>query len=460
MPLILGDHIINYINGPSAVTILKPKRHGNTFILFGERHSIQYYSECEYEDCLELQTTFIEKLNDFAKDYPTDFFLEDFFKYGDNTLMELESIDETKKASVKQIAWEVTKSLRQYKANPTEETKNKYIKVKKATRGLPEESNMTQMGLLYRPCFFQKMKSLENCPYKNIRWQYADVRDACLYKKSCGTRDSFLEVAYYGHNALRDVIKYFLNPDSHKDDVYNAFEDFDKVMFGFEKIILLLSDKHQFVRELLESPFFKKQYDKTNKDIFTVISFVHLFDYYFRTRNIHDKMQKIIGLVEKIRDYGIIINNERSLSRKSAEYKIIEIQEDELEKELKILISSNQTIPLTILHHLLFAFFLDIYFILRSYDNSKLTVGYFGDEHMLGITEYFANIIQTHSVEFMVRQQPIIGQINTPIYIDKVIEILERPKNKSRSKSKSKPRRHSNPSFRSLRAKPVRAKSI
>ena len=316
MPLILGDHVINYINGPSAMTILKPKRSGNTFILFGERHNIQYYHECEYENCVELQTTFIEKLNDFAKDHSVDFFIEEFFRYGDHTIMDLESIDESKKASARQFGWLGTKSMREYKANP----------IGKKVKGM-QESNMTQMTILYRPCFFQKIKSLYNCPYKNIRWQYADARDACQYKRGCGMKDNHLvDVSYYGHDSLRDVLGYFLKSENHEDDLYNAFETFDKVMFGYDKILLLLQNKRQFVIELLESPLFKKQYDRTDKS-FTVDSFVQLIDYYFRSRKMQtpSKLEKIIILIEKIRDLGILINTERSLNTKTEEYKIVKV---------------------------------------------------------------------------------------------------------------------------------------
>jgi hypothetical protein len=172
------------------------------------------------------------------------------------------------------------------------------------------------------------------------------------------------------------------------------------------------------------------------------------------------KLEKIIILIEKIRDLGLIINTERSLNTKSEEYKIAVQQKEMLKEDLKDFISTiSAEIPLTVLHHILFAFYLDVYFILRSY-HTPLTFAYFGDEHMMGITEYFVNIIKTHSVKFMVRQQPVLGQINTPIYIDKVIDVEPKSITKSKSKSitKSK-RRHSNPSFRS-RPKSIRAKSI
>jgi len=473
MPLILGDNVINYINGPSAMIILKPKNpRDNTFILFGELHKIQYYSKCEYENCLELQTTFIEKLNEFAKYHPTDFFIESYFKYGDNSIMNMESItDESSVANKKQFDWLLTKSLRQYKANPTEENKSNYKTQRRRSTFSKLESNMTQLDILYRPCFFQKITSLENCPYKNIRWQYADSRSACEYNRSCGIKEkSFLQNIYYADRTLVIARTYFSKPVLNGWDLEQAFDDYDASISGFEQYVLLLKDTPLFVEELLTQQPFKKQYDKVN-DIFTIESFVRLFNSYLQRYGINEsKKQTIILLFELLTEWSNLHKIRRYKPKASKEYISSKQQLEELDKVIhNIFISSTQNqIPMEILREMLTSFFLDIYFILRSYDNnSKLTVGYFGIAHVLEIQEYFVNIIHTHTTEFSVNQDTSDGFVNTPIYIDKVIEIPEPPKSlpksltKSiKSKSKSKPRRHSNPSFRSLRSKTVRAKSI
>jgi len=377
MALLLANSTIKEINGPLGMYCLEPKDDDTVnfplpyFMLFSDLHDPKYYKPCDTPNCYELDKDFLSVLDCFAKSVRTDFYLEHF----------LSSVDLEKE-------YAFAKKIR--------------------TRGLKESmSNMTNLVKIMYSCFIQRFKQ-EHCSYKNIYWQYSDIRQSLGNYRNNYIPNQFeyyIEVAKEiletlcesKKNGLKKITIQFIfndifeNLKKNKDDVV----DFDGVFYYLQ---LLLTDIDEYTNQLFMSRTIKKQFDKLSpqkKRIFSLESFQEHFRHWYKFYE---------SFYKKIHN----IRNTREVYSKFIHLITLMVNDKEIERPDEIIAAFNELTSdeLEYLHIFTLAIAsisVDMYFILRSSKpvvNKNLVIGYFGESHVRSITHYYVNIIKTHKIDY------------------------------------------------------------
>ena len=412
MPLYIDNVAIKYLNGPVSMSILEPNQDlhlqlKNTIILFGDTHNLARMKPCPEEDhtCFDLETTFMEVLNNFAKTHPVYFYFEAFLNHG--------FYEQSQKPN--------------------------YIH-----RNMPQvgKSDMLYTIQRNRSCFYSKDSAVnrENCKYNNITWQYADIRQISdetmkyrnkhnkphihngkydmeyfLYKDSyfvyfSGAIGSFFDKAPLTERRWKNILMNVY--DMFQDVIDENGNDLVKIEDLYDFYYMVFNDIPMFITKLLDSYSYKKQINKLSeemKSIFTAESFVEYTEYsiieeyrdfgkthYLQLVEDKEKMEKVRRIVSSVilaflrKDYVFL----RELH--GSDYLI------ELGVTTDVINSYIYSILETV-----YSVVLDIYFILRSYstthntlNDSRLCLGYFGLYHCDNLKHYFLNIVKTHKLGF------------------------------------------------------------
>lgn len=323
MPLILEHHEISKINGPRHISCLKSKKiHDDRYIiLFGETHSI-YENYCFDNKCYDIQLDFIDVLNKFAKFVKTSFYLEQFITdsvYLHETRPDIEA---------KILADQKLYSELHHK-------KKKTIKESSRLSALGR-SSMMDLSHMYESCFYKNYNHL--CPYKNIKWQYSDIREKQYYFKDSnrpiGSRKptpSLLDIGIvYATRKMAEIFevsKDDTNTDTikfNKNNISNLYEIFyvgnlswsDYPSLTIDKYIsladIIFNNNNELVDLIMNFYPVQKQYNKLPgiyKRIFTNKSFQYMIQRYDEKYNVlsssHtiDKMINFLYLSKEYLDY-------------------------------------------------------------------------------------------------------------------------------------------------------------
>jgi hypothetical protein len=439
MPLIFGPYSINVINGPSSMSVLvqndnNPYLNKNTIILFGETHTLEHYEPCEKkdDDCDELITDFIHKLNIFAIhtriDFYTEFFLESQYLNPTPVVIENHTNEfiRDKKDILKFIEPSDTTTL----VDRERELKRK----NRTLRGFLK-SNMTAMNILYNGCFYKEYKkNTDICPYNNIIWQYADLRKSKTYKTKNIDYTNFSEHTH-GYEMFLKSKRNTLTLDHELIDEYCTMDGSAKVIDVLRIIHLSLTNLNLFVINLMQTPFIKKQRDKINKNIrglFSVESFIKLF---YDTRlqfaflpnsqpNSQSNSKSKNDEYDKRKHFKLITFIELLITYLDTQS--IDVQNDILIKLNSIESFTDEEWNASQWVHVgIGTSVLDMYFILRinkeeadNTNNEKLVLGYFGENHLDNITYYLCIIIQTHRLLKHYKNEDDVFRINITDNID------------------------------------------
>jgi len=434
MPLIFGDYSIEVLNGPSRMNILLQNDipgynqyfNNNTIILFGEFHTLAYFQPCNgAPNCNELFTDFILKLNVFAEHIKTEFYVEDFIDSQHTKQSILKQTISAEQMSInEQFLKKKRRALLLYRGD-LPETSGKSLSEKKQIATsyfnlLPNfsTSNMSELIGLYEGCFYKTHRTNPNlCPYNNIIWQFADIRQTFKYTKYID-----LENFIINHESFYDFLYLFYqNNGQLTDDMCLIFLD-ELASKGIDfleylKILLFsITDLEQYVHELMLTSIIQKQLSKINENIrhiFSEESFIELFKYYRlefakNDDNEYDnsKHVKLIKLIELFISY--IISNEYN----------DEIQRKKSLDDINLIgnFNDDEWNASSYFHVTITTAILDMYFILRINKenprgelNTKLVLGYFGSGHIIGITYYLCSIIKTHKLLY--NYQSLDGEI-------------------------------------------------
>ena len=483
MPLILGSHVINAINGPRQMNLLVKNAgadeniNNNTIILFGEKHDYGAYSPCmDGEDCLEIQSEFIHFLNEFAATHRTDFYLEEFFKSSKsnefpNPITDLDIAgmtgykNRTRDSTFKMLETERTKYIEKYKTFRDSSQQTAPPSYELVTEG-KTRSSMVDFDKIYEMCFNKITKNYDlsrttfynaayyNCPYKNIIWQYADVRRTNKYisQFTIENLDLFhqmlvspkiLSLFYLkkGSNTAElnehvkklnvEIVDTLLQEDYDETDSSHIFfensplftkKDLESINMYFIRNIAgkqsaslyevlsmyvnAITTPQSFIEHLLESPIIKKQLNKIDERIrhlFSVESFVQYLNW---CKHTNEDAQPFIGdtnlfqeLLNLLLEYYNPANDSLTPDEKNA-------LEERVLRDINAMrnFTDHEYSVAKMAYIITDSVTLDIYFILRINKripdgNNKLVVGYFGNAHNNGITHYLTEILRSHDLQ-------------------------------------------------------------
>ena len=460
MPLYLNEVAIEYLNGPVCMSILKPKRSNlqiqNNFILFGDTHNNRRFQACNENDksCVELETSFIAQLNEYAKKHPVYFYFE---AYMDHSFYE---------------------KLQDENYNPKPERK-------------VGNSNMINTIHRYKTCFYMKDTNVNKklvCPYSNIKWQYADIRHtgdtAIAYRNKHDkphVRNGKYDIEYlldkssyfeYFNGIIGEFFTESVNFNnfvlSMDDEVFqevnaNSGNDLMDYMQMTDFFYLLLTDTPLYITTLLDSYSYRKQLDMLSADMREILStesFIQYAEY-----NIHEELHNYSK-----KNYEPIIKDKKiedscrsflssiilAISRKDIPL-LKSLRESDYKSALGVTSVMLNEYILSILESQ-YSSSVDIYFVLRSYSSkhavlrgSRLTLGYFGVYHIDAIKHYLTNIVKTHREIFQSDNRDGGGirriHIDKSVYLNqKVLPLSKSKTSRSRSRSRSRPFGHSNKS--------------
>jgi hypothetical protein len=415
MPLLLGKNIINEIKGPFTMNVLRPNAPGATMILFGESHTLDHYEPCKSDNCISMINNFVPMLNEFASTYPTELYTEAFFSDYKHTSSPFNKSTET-------IIDTSIQGLHDFR-RPINPIKLRGINI--------PESTLDEFNNLYLYCFHPTYK--HKCEYKNISWNYADVRFSNVY----GFDTMSKSASHYSRliNTLKNIkfrpeddddIPFDIDKDvllEIRDDVesemsreYTNKQDFSLPDY-LRRLVFINNDASFFIDRLFETDRIKSQYDKLSdelKQVFTKESFIDLSTYW-RKSDIEER--DYIGFdIEYNHKYSVLLELLISFYTTKDETNMDEIATT-INKHLDDY--DEQEFEFTKLAPLAFtSCALDIYFILRSnkrIKENKLIVGYFGRAHTDIITTYYTKIIKTHT---LIASKIGEGVINIPDDID------------------------------------------
>ena len=412
MPLYIDNVAVKYLNGPVSMSILEPNEDlhlqiKNTIILFGDTHNTERMTPCQKDTdrCFELETTFMEVLNNFAKTYPVYFYFEGYLNH--------DFYEKSQKPTYKH-------------------------------KVLPQVGKSDMLYIIQRnkSCFYSKDSAVnrEHCKYNNITWQYSDIRQITdetltyrnkhnkhhihdgkydmeyfLYKDSyflyfSGAIGSFFDEAPLTERRWKNVLMNVY--DMFEDVVYTSGNNLLKIEDLYDFYYTLFNDIPMFITKLLDSYSYKKQINKLSeemKNIFTFESFVEYTEYtireeyndfgkthYLQLVEDREKMEKVRRIVS-----SVIL----AFLRKDFVF-LRELHGSDYLSELGVTSAIINEYIYSILETV-YAVVLDIYFILRSYSTthntlheSRLCLGYFGLYHCDNIKHYFVNIAKTHKLGF------------------------------------------------------------
>jgi hypothetical protein len=377
MALLLANSTIKEINGPLGMYCLESKDDDTVkfplpyFIFFSDLHDTRYYKPCSTPNCYEIDKDFLSVLDCFAKSVRTDFYVEDFFSTVD--------IDK-EHAFAKKI-------------------KNRDQKSKR--------SNMINLAKTMYECFIQRFKE-EHCPYKNIYWQYSDVRKTFSNYRNTHAPNQFehyIEVAKEFLDVLRDCKKNGFNKDAIKyllNDLFQMRRKSGVDIVNFDGLVqylqLIFTDIDEYTNQLFMSRTIKKQYDKlspSKKRVFSLKSFQEHFEHWYK-------------LYESFYKKQYNIRNTREIYLKFLHLISLMIRDKEVERPDEMIaafdeITANEINYVNIFTLAVGSISVDMYFILRSSKptvNQNLVIGYFGESHVRSIVHYYVNVLKTHKINY------------------------------------------------------------
>lgn len=396
MPLILGKNRIDQIKGPYYLSVLKPINQGITMLLFGETHTNYHYTPCDKDGCISMIKEFVPMLNEFASTYPTELYTEDFFVDYENNI---------KTPYTKQYEEHLDRKI----------TTLKSYRKKISNTMFEPTSVMDEFNQLYIFCFNPLYK--QKCEYKNISWNYADVRDTNMYdfdtlskvnEEYVSMIDAFKVIKCVSKRPMTIYFKSEIPSEIDKDALLHIKETIEHDMrrkynnkdaFNlpdyFNRLRLILNPVF-FIDQLLQTPRIKSQYDKMSAElklIFTPESFIELakeWGNYLDTNEFKD---------EYISNYSTLLELLYSFYISKTDDEM-----DRIASDINSHLENYDEPEFFFIRHAVVAYLgcaLDIYFILRSNKrekSNKLVVGYFGSNHSKHISTYFTRIIKTHTV--------------------------------------------------------------
>ena len=304
---------------------------------------------------------------------------------------------------------------------------------------------MTELVSLYNSCFYKVFKS-ELCPYKNIKWQFADARKINKYDD----KSYSIETITYTTDMINKFILENFNSDDKNEITDELLLNLRVDMFEYNinvidiltDINIILTDTSLYIEKLLDRQIFKKQLNKMNeetKSIFSKHSFILLADAYktyFKDVNIQGFVHMIELLISffKLCPAGVC----------SEEH--VDNANDIIQKLNGLSFPKDILIQYGYIAMAVGNCAMDIYFILRIYKqdndipNKKIVVSYFGSIHSDKLIYYFTEIVKTHTVQFFSRCRPDIRriEITETINLNEIMEhepiIIKGGKNKKTKK--------------------------
>lgn len=426
MPFHIGNDVYHEIRGPYGMVILRPKHEPDcTFVLLKEVHSSEHWKPCDVPHCANVHSDFIESLHTLAKHHPVEFYVEDFF----NGIGEMTASDSEQLARIDRNA----RKLKQV-AN----TKTKFETNQDLHYGT---SHTVEISGLYKNCFLPYTK--HKCEYPEIKWNYADARKqqtlsyssissyTPLYSEMLKVLDQYRN----GSKGLFPDSEKLLNfTDSepwefHYEDgitvellqriYHNMMEllnasDAPKsmkkltvhthILYHFFEVLrnILTMKDSDYVHALLTQPHtvLFDQYrslPKALRGIFTEASFVEHQAFYTSAQEEDEYVDKLLTLWMEFCE--VMVKGDRARQQAIAdEMAVMYYPDEEFDYMEKVF-----------MYHT--AITLDIYFILRAYNRtkiSKVVVGYFGSAHINALVNYFTNIVNTHTVEYSVDGKGVV----------------------------------------------------
>jgi len=434
MPVHIGDDIYDEIRGPYSFTLLKPIHEPDiTFLFLGETHNFDYWTPCDGPRCANVQTDFMESLNQLAKTYPIEFYIEKFV-HSKQDLTELDSFDIQfldRRADIIRNTVHDTKKTKQERYPSSHITKE-------------INSPMVETAFLYRSCIYPVATRVCKLPYLN--WNFTDARHENVFTYSSIVsnlplyRDIISTLYKYRRGKqgreLPDIKTGLLQQDI-KDDI-EWVDDFKtgvtvEIMQRFVKCAnttlrekesirksskkttlhthlfyaylemkrnILTEPNEVFVRRILTQPYsvlFEQYRDmpKHLRLLFTEESFVKLQMYYKNMfPNTEREVQYVVDLVTLLMEF--IEKAETSDPR--LEEIVQEINDMDYEDNKFHFIQNIFTYYTAIV--------LDMYLLFRAYKRgkeSKLVVGYLGDAHVNSIVHYLTRIVKTHRIDYQTK---------------------------------------------------------
>ena len=376
----LDNTLITKISGPMSMRILTPKSDIKLplILLFGDLHSgIKGICKCkEDEICYIINSKrFIKHFDNIATtEKPIDFFVESF-KYKQDI----------------EIA-------------------------KKSKKRIPRDFMSTFTQGPYMCCFFKEDKETEfykkNCPANNIRWHYGDIRHLNPEINTIKEWYSkfFFESQFFILKKLVDNFIIFKNKDIETAAIFknNMIELLQLNKYKLKEVLLsILSINNTLNYDKFAKEFFKeiksiKRSSQIYKQIISQKSFNN-FDFWEKivAKTIEESFNDIL--------YKQIKKTKTNIFPVDKVRKIIEF----LFVEEKLPISTKRHVEIVNIleNYKLFDeaflaplqnFFLDIYFILRTFKNpSVLSIGYFGNYHTKSITRILVDFMKIYDTKLI-----------------------------------------------------------
>ena len=426
MPIILYDYAISTINGPVSICVLRSKiksvGYDNTLILFGDYHSNKVYDPISTNES-NFNYDFIEKLNIFAENHTTEFYLEEWFSY---------NLSRIERPNIKQEI----RDKRLFMLDPDNTDLLKEIKKRNPKQTVfQKENSMLEFAKLYQGCFYKKLRyDVTLCPYKNIIWQYTDVRRNTNKNQFENVIDNgkidfefFVNMLYIKKHEiyklhdntdehisnksekLKLIDVYINDPENYYNEDFTPITERDITNKDIQRIIerievnvnviqflktLYYSFKNHklYIKMLFSSKTINKQYSKlTNK--YDLESFEKLFKYILQSKYLkttaYQDFNNIIRLIELLMHFII----SKNVEDKNKYLKMI----NELD------ITYYEVSHLTTYFQALTSINLDFYFILRMnrfHINNKLMCLYIGNFHTNTIRHYLTEIVKTYDIMY------------------------------------------------------------
>ncbi len=389
MPLTINDKVIDKLSGPISFSLLKPKKRVfdnlkkegvrlPIMMLFGDIH---YSAEKQCEKCTcslinrgccmpVYSEEFLQLIDSIAtKDNPVDFSLEDFTtgKYMEKIKNELKS--------------------------------NKYNSEKYNT-SIPMEM------LIYRilGCYVKELRGTKTytkyCPTKNIRWQFADARQAYGSKYSLETN---LNKMFF---KLGDL---YANEDITLNTVKDIITKYKKSVGGMYKKLInfnILKTKdtdkaidYFFEIATPENSLNMKQINKLSPSLKNIKLWKDAMKAHLKNENENFNrrfgFKKSTNIKERLDFFMLLLKDDYAAIHTKLKDKNYR---DFLTDEIDVSISEN-------------SMFLDFYYVTRAFKipkgdvNPFLSISYLGDYHREGIINLLVNILGYYDLVDTVENQ-------------------------------------------------------
>ena len=437
----INNKNINSISGPVSLYILQPKYsfftkmnkqgiYAPIFILFGDMH-FSDKNLCNNCTCIYDKNT---------NNCCVPIYSDDFFTLLNNTTTKKFPIDFYFEGA--DIKFLKGKTSEDDKYNLENDLKN----------------DKSPLGIVRNKMIFCKdidNKEKTNCKsISNLRIHYGDARNNNSFKK---TFERFSARTFKDdiENILRqrkysETMDYnfytrsLINRNYGKNPCKGIISDKDKILYLNALRYLYTPNffEHINIPEIKKNSLIFKQLHKMNPKLQKY--WLNMIDKYFY--NIYLNCKTIFGIekefnefINKIIDFMIFCLENYKEQDEIADYEAFDLQQEYFEKNLQKYLknlSSDLTEKINHLSTSLFAPFLDLYTLLRSFKkpknniNSILSVCYFGSEHVENMSYFLKNIMREYDLIFEVNNRNYFTKNNTEkvnrcIKFDKNINIDE-----------------------------------